>query len=110
LEDWGPGLYSEMGLPEPEKALLPAQYHISFDPAAEAVERFMPEGTTAVKLVGSELLTPDGYDRDIRHYGMCRVTKSVNFLFGGGRERERDVILMLGKAQGFFQKPQKKLK
>ena len=53
---------------EPEKKLLPATYNAKLG-AAEAPEAFQPEGATATPLEINQLMTPQDYDRDIRHYG-----------------------------------------
>uniref|UniRef100_A0A6A7FYI8 pyruvate dehydrogenase (NADP(+)) n=3 Tax=Hirondellea gigas TaxID=1518452 RepID=A0A6A7FYI8_9CRUS len=81
LEDWSPDLYNEMGMKEPEKKLLPANYQIVLD-SSETPETYVPEGAKPVELEFTELLTPESYDRDIRHYEFNLKDSGISFELG----------------------------
>lgn len=73
LEEWMPTTWGVMGAKEPEKVLLPPSYKVKVTTAAETDARpksdfVVPPGGTLLTMKTNKLLSPDGYERDIRHY------------------------------------------
>merc|ERR1712045_103065 len=76
-----------MGAKEPEKVLLPPSYKARITPGAETSARpasdvVIPPGATMIPLKTNKLLSPEGYERDIRHYEFDTVGTGVGYEVG----------------------------
>mmetsp|Transcript_3677 Transcript_3677/g.2194 ORF Transcript_3677/g.2194 Transcript_3677/m.2194 type:complete len:106 (-) Transcript_3677:376-693(-) len=59
----------ELGLPPPPDKLLPPSYSINLITAEHANDTtYIPKDACTVPMIENTLMTPKGYDRDIRHY------------------------------------------
>merc|ERR1719197_805453 len=68
-----PQAWGALGAKEPEKVLLPPSYKVHITPYADATVKpdsavVIPPGATMIPMKTNKLLSPEGYERDIRHY------------------------------------------
>ena len=69
--EWLPELWNELGTPVPPMELLPPTYSVYIDNEGELPsmeERYVPLGTKLVPMTTNKLITPEGYDHEIRHF------------------------------------------
>jgi pyruvate dehydrogenase (NADP+) len=67
-EEWAPTLFTEEKLPQPPEELMPPNYGVTVSESKGNEKEYVPKDTQKVPLLTNKLLTPEGYDRDIRHY------------------------------------------
>ena len=83
-EEWAPKLFDIQALPEPEEVIEKPSYHlhtIDVD-EGERDEEYIPKGQVLVPLKTNQLLTPDDYDRDIRHYELDTTNTDWSYSVG----------------------------
>eukprot|EP00494_Astrolonche_serrata_P030728 UN30996 len=87
LEEWMPPLWAGVGAKEPERKLLDPSYGLKVTSSAETKTRpasdvILPTGTTPLVMSKNMLLSPEGYERDIRHYEFEIKGTGVNYEVG----------------------------
>lgn len=82
--DWFPNLAAELKWPEPPQEVQPPKFNISITTQTEfkKFDTFMPAGTKLVPLLKNRRLSPDGYNRDVRHYEFD--IRGKNMAYGSG--------------------------
>eukprot|EP00493_Phyllostaurus_siculus_P025548 UN25892 len=87
LEEWMPTTWGAMGAKEPEKILLPPSYKVKVSAYGDTDARpksdvVVPAGATMLTMKTNKLLSPDGYERDIRHYEFNIKDSGVGYEVG----------------------------
>eukprot|EP00492_Amphilonche_elongata_P000058 TRINITY_DN101_c0_g1_i6.p1 TRINITY_DN101_c0_g1~~TRINITY_DN101_c0_g1_i6.p1 ORF type:complete len:304 (-),score=113.16 TRINITY_DN101_c0_g1_i6:27-938(-) len=87
LEEWMPTTWGAMGAKEPEKVLLPPSYKVKVTPASDTDSRpasdvVVPSGATLLTMKTNKLLSPEDYERDIRHYEFDIKDSGVGYEVG----------------------------
>ena len=85
--EWVPELYGELQLESPKEELPPPTFivkvesHASTSLSAET-DIVLPAGAKLVPMKKAELLSPEGYERDIRHFELDLSETSVTYNLG----------------------------
>jgi len=81
-DTWSPELYNDSGLPLPPDELMPPLFKIHLNTKKPENKWFTPFDSIQLDLIENKLLTPEGYDRDVRHYVFDLKDKNIKYNVG----------------------------